>query len=297
MLANLWTGSADARVHKPRKVRRGRPPLLVGQDAADGQEVRSPTRKPGGGSHVASSFPSSASAPSLHSNVPAQGEQQPHYPSGALPASSSTLGHSSALAHLAARSVSPTRPGQGSSGNTGPADFTVPALRSNLGHSGSAPSLPPLPPLLAPTRDRAVRSRSVVALHESRVPSANAETFQPLQRAGGLFRTAPLPIQVTNEISGSAGQGTLPPSDALVPPPPQKPQPPAQRQAQREETASVRLGPKLPTAVSALSSQDSRHWRESGSSVGRVEPSTVREGWGDARDGETRLPTARLSVV
>lgn len=158
-----------------------------------------------------------------------------------------------------------------------------------LRNSGSAPSLPPLPPLLAPSRGAGpVRSRSVVAIHDSK---GHAEAFQPLQRGTPhMFRTAPLPI--SPEGVGVASQSPLPPS--LVPPPQQPPQPPTQRPGPRDDSCVVRLAQKLlPAAVAGQA--DNRHWRDSG--INRTEVSAVREGWGDARDADARLTTARLSVV
>lgn len=211
--------------------------------------------------------------------------------------------HLSSHSHsLASRSVSPLRgavaqPEAGSAAYSG-ADLPVPAtLRS----SGSAPSLPPLPKLLAPGRSSQVqRSRSVVGLNDGRgYAGRDAEAgFQPMQRGQPmLFRTAPLPISADRsvEVGGTLGgtlQGPLPPA----PPAPQPPLAvPPSRQAMREDSAAVRLAAKLPTA-------ERRPCRDPGAGINRgVEPSTaaVREGWGDARDAD-RLPTGaagRLSVV
>merc|ERR1712060_126353 len=159
------------------------------------------------------------------------------------------MASSSSLAHLVARSVSPTRP----SPPVSSVELPVPAVLRN---SGSAPSLPPLPPLLAPSRGAGpVRSRSVVAIHDSK---AHAEAFQPLQRGTPhMFRTAPLPI--SPEGVGVASQSPLPPS--LVHPPQQPPQPPTQRPGPRDDSCVVRLAQKLlPAAVAGQA--DNRHWRD-----------------------------------
>mmetsp|Transcript_107297 Transcript_107297/g.331515 ORF Transcript_107297/g.331515 Transcript_107297/m.331515 type:complete len:331 (+) Transcript_107297:1-993(+) len=272
MLTALFAGNADSQPRVPRRNRRrGKPPLLVGQEASDAQEVASPKRPIHSGSGHASS-----------SHAPPPAEQPPlHTGCLALPE-----GRGSGQAHLAAaaaaRSVSPSRP-------TNPKPPEEPPALAVIRSSGSAPSLPPLPPLLAPQRDRVSRSRSVVALHEpgQQERRGHGEAFQPLQRP--LFRTTPLRME--SEGVGTSSQGSLP----LAPPPPQ--QSPPQRQAARDESGPARLAHRLPTAVAGQS--ESRHWREPAApALGRLVHTAVREGWGDGADADARLPgTARLSVV
>lgn len=278
-LTALWAGSVDSQPRPPRRNRRrGKPPLLVGQDTADSQgELVSPKRQhhshSSSSSHAMTSGEHQSSAklqeqPTLHATCPALHQ-----------------GQAGSQAHLVgARSVSPSRPQ-----NQKPPPPEEPPAPAALRTSGSAPSLPPLPPLLAPQRDRMSRSRSVVALqeHGQQERRNHGENFQPLQRTP-LFRSAPLRI----ESEGTSSQGTLP----LAPPPPQ--QPPPQRQATREDSSTTaRLAPKLPSKVAGQS--ESRHWREPAApALGRLVPA-AREGWGDAADAaDARLPgTARLSVV
>merc|ERR1712232_1400072 len=191
-----------------------------------------------------------------HSVAPLRELQAPHCVAPPMATSSS-------LAHLAARSASPTRP----SPPVSSVELPVPAALRN---SGSAPSLPPLPPLLAPSRGAGpVRSRSVVAVHDSKAlhdSKAHAEAFQPLQRGTThMFRTAPLPI--SPEGVGVASQSPLPPS--LVPPPQQPPQPPAQRPGPRDDSCAARLASKLPAAVTGQA--DNRHWRDSVPGISRTE--------------------------
>jgi hypothetical protein len=274
----LFVASSDSQPRMRKdKLRRGRPPLQIGQKEIDNGDIRSPTRT---GKRTGYKEDSPDKRPSLSSTAP-------------VPSSASTSGPPAPLP--LARSVSPAR-------SLGDLTLPLAARDPTLRPSGSTPALPPLPPLLAPTRGP-VRSRSSVGLHEAR-----GEPFQPLHRsdrgATQMFRTAPLAVSSDRDrdreregnTSMSMGQGPPPPTLA---PPPQRPAapqnmvpPPPQRQAARDDQGGVvRLAPKLPSGQ-----QDSRHWREPPSGVvrGLEAASTVPEGWCDV---DARLSSARLQSV
>lgn len=323
----IWPVNSDTQTRVPRRKRRGRPPLLVGQESSEAtiaQPGTPPKQAPDNLSGPAPAVPHPASSSSY---VP---------PAMLQPASSS-------LAPVVARSVSPTRdkhlmgasPVPPLSTELPPPPLprpTVPRPEGDvpavLKMSGSAPSLPPLPPLLAvsgPSREKIPRSRSVVALHDSR--GTHGEVNQVLQRpAPQHFRTAPIKNSSEDfrhqQDCGPSGVGT----GSLPLPQPQPPQP----QRQTSELGLARLAPKLPTALVGqqagrskvssrsdqvfedvlaagrlaawsperareLSVQDGpapqRQWRELGPlGQGRG----VHEGWAEAA---AREADARLSVV
>merc|ERR1712151_310204 len=144
----------------------------MGQETLENPDMKSPSLQHGkrNGLEETVCFPVDLQAPypamprelqAPHSVVAPKELQAPHCMAPSMTSSSS-------LAHLAARSASPTRSHAVSS-------VELPAVLRN---SGSAPALPPLPPLVAPGRGAGpVRSKSVVAVHDSK-----GETFQPLQR-------------------------------------------------------------------------------------------------------------------
>lgn len=323
LMASTIDIQARVRHRNKRRAVGGRPPLLMGPEAADGQDPHSPIRMvmpQRGGSSSSSSVV--GQEPSLHSTAP-------------LPSSCSAA----ARAFAAERSLSPIRSGvsgvggnggggaSGSSSLAGALEMLIPAtLRS----SGSAPSLPPLPKIL---HRPAQRSRSVVGFGDCRelgkMPDSrdyytgyNTAELQPNQRpAAHLFRTAPLPSTMSAEAS-NAGPGPLPlaaPSPQPLPAGGSRSTAAAPREGPSAGTRSTgagqgplpaqtgnsgrlgprdllrggcsddaRLAPKLPTALTIQG--DTRHWRESSSAA------AVREGWSDARgDGDGRLPLAARS--
>lgn len=312
----LHSGAAEAPRMRARICRRGRPPLLAGQETADADVLSPPRQRP--------------SAKGLEAAGSSPGEHQTGFQhtapisSVAAPFTLSAVG--------VTRSVSPTRRAAALKAES--CDFSAPGpvLRS----SGSAPALPPLPPLVAPGRG-VVRSRSVVALHDA---SGRGHTELPRHGAPNFFRTAPLPISerersaASCNASASYGSGAhganaygstgscahsngdcstsvcQGPSPPLMAPPPQQP-PPPQRQPARDEPSAVRLAPKLPSTFgSQLEGRSGMAGRESsltslalGVALGmpsrellgsREAPPTVLEGWGDV---DPRLASARLQSV
>jgi len=339
ILTAMWPTNSDTQTRAPRRNRRrGRPPLLAGQESVEVTIVQPGSPPKPAPDSVQGPAPAVPHPASSSSYVPPAMLQPP----------------SSSLAPVVARSVSPTRPekfqampvasmSQPSSGNlscTASAAPLVlpltelpppPLLRVSVPRpdgevlrvSGSAPSLPPLPPLLAPSgpsRERIPRSRSVVAIHDSR--GTHSEVNQVLQRPTPQhFRAAPIkgsPEDFRHQQDcGPSGVGT-----GSLPPPPSQPPPP---QRQSSELGQARLAPKLPLALvgqagrSKVSSrsdqlvedamaagrlaawspeqarelpvQDGRHWRDLGIlAQGRG----VHEGWAEAA---AREADARLSVV
>mmetsp|Transcript_1023 Transcript_1023/g.2561 ORF Transcript_1023/g.2561 Transcript_1023/m.2561 type:complete len:795 (-) Transcript_1023:164-2548(-) len=282
-LAALYAAVCDTQPRMHRLRRRGRPPLLTGQQEDDPRSplpgrVNSKNSLEAGMSPVEQQplFHSSAPLARPYGNArggveaggSSPGEQPNFHNSAPLPVAP--------VCSAAARSVSPSHKVN---------EHSVSANRFLLS-SGSAPSLPPLPPLLVPGR----RSRSVVALHDARGSSGIAH----------MFRTAPLACQCDRSDSGG-GQAAN--SHPPVVGPLQQPVPP-QRQATREERM-VSMAPKLPTALAVQA--ENRHWREQVLSQGlgpsrpeqlpsAMDPRTFSENWGDA---ESRLATAtaRLQSV
>lgn len=284
-LMTTFESQPRVRHRNKRRIPCGRPPLLGGE--MDSQDPCSPTKIP---QRVGSSSSSTVvgQEPLMHLTAP-------------LPASCSS---SAAAANLAARSISPSRTAP-LGGELRSAAAELPLL-GVLRPSGSAPSLPPLPKILAP-KQPPQRSRSLVGLTTSSVGLhdgrdvgkmqgyAAAEAFQPGHRPPShLCRTAPLPSHIAAEASGG-GQSTLP--QALASQPPQAVATGGvgrlgtrERERGDEVSSVARLAPKLPTALTSQA---------------------VREGWSDARgdcDGhrplvgrgaepEARMTTARLTVV
>jgi hypothetical protein len=263
------------------KVRRGRPPVhcVMGHDRTINGDIGSPTRICNKRTGYKEESPDKR--PALSSTAPATSSSSSSGPPAPLPL---------------ARSVSPGR-------SLGELTLPIAGRDLALRPSGSAPNLPPLPPLLAPTRGP-VRSRSSVGLHEARV----GEAFQPSHRsdrgAPQMFRTAPLAVSSDRDRDrdrdGNANMRQGPPPPTLAPPPqrPAAPQnmvpPPPQRQISRDDPGGVRLAPKLPASVSGQ--QESRHWREPTSGIvrGLEAASAVPEGWCDV---DARLSSARLQSV
>eukprot|EP00929_Paragymnodinium_shiwhaense_P103832 TRINITY_DN67647_c0_g1_i1.p1 TRINITY_DN67647_c0_g1~~TRINITY_DN67647_c0_g1_i1.p1 ORF type:complete len:962 (+),score=156.30 TRINITY_DN67647_c0_g1_i1:125-3010(+) len=249
-------GSADpsARVRTKHHRRRGRPPLLAGQEAPL-EPGDSPLRqRPTMGEHGAT-----ASSPgenmSFHSTAPAaciaDRPEKPDRLSNASLSSARSLSPirkaSTALLRTELEQMevlksSGSRRPDGSRGSCTSSqggfngNSTAPLMR----HSGSAPALPPLPPVTAPSRG-AVRSRSQVSLGEG---NANGRGYTEARQRAGLLRassTLLMPDQVFHMDNGlCGGLGPAPPLEA---PPPQQPPPP--RSSTREETTAVRLTPKL----------------------------------------------------
>lgn len=208
-------------------------------------------------------------------------------------------------AAAAARSASPTRKAAALNNRTlsdgADTPFPAPLMRC----SGSAPALPPLPPLVAAPRG-AVRIRSVAGLHEGSQGCRGTAEPLPGRGAPQMFRTAPLPISGLDRREGDSvalvNQAQVPVPPSLSPPA----QPPPPRQATRDDTASYRA-PKLPTAVVGQSERrlsESCYWRAdpASSMVGPVRELTPAaaappEGWGTPDTVEPRLASARLQSV
>lgn len=221
----LYAGAADPLPRMRTRIRRrGRPPLIAGQEALEG-EVRSPMRPMPWASSMEAS---SGNSPGVDQAIAQSGAGAP--PTLALPSAASAR----------ARSVSPALKVSGLRASEG-TDLPepVPLLRS----SGSAPALPPLPPLMAQARVGAVRSRSVAALHDH---SGGTRT-DPVQRgAPHMFRTAPLPISCGDRRDAQGDSGTAaygsqgpPPPPSLAPPSQQPPPPPPQRHISERQSRDV----------------------------------------------------------
>mmetsp|Transcript_88274 Transcript_88274/g.248554 ORF Transcript_88274/g.248554 Transcript_88274/m.248554 type:complete len:845 (+) Transcript_88274:97-2631(+) len=286
-LAALMTGAHAHEVHprmRNRIRRRGRPPLLAGQEAMENGDVRSPPRQRPSqrGLEAASSSPGEQQ-PIFHATASiVSAPQQPVFSHSTAPV------NSVAGLPAAARSVSPARK-VAALKEGGELPVPAPMLRS----SGSAPALPPLPPLVAPARG-AVRSRSVAGIHDNvRHDNGRAhDGSRGYSNGPHMFKTAPLPISADRNVPGDLASSTMqswgPPPPSLAPPPQQPPPPPPQRQATRDESSAVRLAPKLPLAV--VGQSDNRHWRNDRESA----PIIPAEGWGDV---DPRLASARLQSV
>jgi len=257
------------RTRNKTKLRRGRPPKLAGQDAPDYIEPRSPT-------HIQNKKCFEEESPDKRTALSSTAPVNTSATSSAAPPGYG----STAPLPLGARSVSPARALEG---------LTIPnvpnPISTGLRSSGSTPALPPLPPLLAPSRGP-VRSRSVAGLHEARGEALQRGSLQ-------MFRTAPLTVSNDRDGNGNMTQGPPPPSLAPPPQPQRQPPPPPQRQAPKDDPDRVRLAPKLLTSISAQS--DSRHRREPAqASVNRVEATPVCEDWCEV---DARLASGRLQSV
>lgn len=265
--------------------RRGRPPLLAGQDAQSDADVRSPTRTRLTKQRIEDIGSSPGERPGVH------------------PAPLIAL----------ARSVSP-------------ANRELPAPAA-LRPSGSAPSLPPLPPVLAPG-GKTVRSRSVANLHDGRssrghdiaASSSNDLCQRPVHSDSGdlqptgapqsqplLFRTSPLPASSDRCLSDrGSGPNQGPPAPSLARSA-QQALPPQRQGVPHDPSSSVRvardiaardLAHKLPATMplSVANPVDGRPWREQPSAAAPPGRSDVLPSEG-LLDAESRLYSARLQLT
>lgn len=228
MLTALMAGTLDSQPrmrHRNRRRPCGRPPLLLGQEVPENQDgLRSPSLQVPERQSSASSY---AGGQSVHLGM---GGIEQLFNTAPLPSTAASSGASC----FAARSASPTRSCHvGSTGSVGASSVGSGGRNQDRGNyggggcgeqlpvpgilrgSGSAPSLPPLPKILAP-RPTFQRSRSVVGMQDPRdhgkgYGSSAVDASQSHPRsAAHLFRTAPLPVSA-GEV-GSGQGSSFPPS-------------------------------------------------------------------------------------
>lgn len=107
---------------------------------------------------------------------------------------------------------------------------------------------------------------------------------------GGLGAPHPLTLPAATQLQ----QAALPLQQPPQPHPQQGSYPSASRPEHGGARHLARLPAALPLAAAPAAQVDGRFAAGRGR---EPEPSAVREGWGDARDAESRLASTRLSVI